>query len=308
MVELLDPGENTQHLLTGNAAIARGALEAGVSVVAAYPGAPSSEIAENLSSIADKRNIYVEWSANEKVSMEVAAAASFANLRALCPMKHNGMNVASDFLLHLDGSEIRGGLVLVSCDDPGGLYGRDRGESRHVARMAEIPCLEPADLQEAKDMTRWAFELSEDLGSVVFLRSVTGISHAGGNVTYGKLPDTRNRAHFDFDGYIHGRDEGMSTPELSSTRQVLAQEKIQRSIEVFEDSPFNSYTGPEKPEVLLIACGACHLYSKEAISVLGVQERVGLLKMGTIWPLPPKFLQRYLALADKVIIVEEAAP
>jgi indolepyruvate ferredoxin oxidoreductase alpha subunit len=127
-------------------------------------------------------------------------------------------------------------------------------------------------------------------------------------VTYGKLPDTRNGEHFDFDGYIHGQNEGISALELSSTRHLLIDEKIQRGIDIFEKSRFNSYSGPENPEVLLITCGACHLYSREAISVLEVQERVGLLKMGTTWPLPPKFLQRYLSLADKVIIIEEAAP
>ena len=113
--------EGTVSVLMGNEAIARGALEAGVKVVTGYPGTPSSEIVEVLSQVAAQRHLYVEWSTNEKVALEVAAAASFAGLRSLCAMKQNGVNVASDFLLHLAGSGTRGGMVLVACDDPGAL-------------------------------------------------------------------------------------------------------------------------------------------------------------------------------------------
>jgi indolepyruvate ferredoxin oxidoreductase alpha subunit len=136
----------------GNEAIARGALEAGVSVATGYPGTPSSEIIE------------MEWSVNEKVAMEVAAAASFSGLRSLCVMKQNGVNVGSDFLLHLALTGVRGGMVLVHCDDPGALSSANEGESRHFARMLELPLLEPGDFQEAKDMIKAAFELSEERG------------------------------------------------------------------------------------------------------------------------------------------------
>ncbi len=150
--------EGAEVLLMGNEAIARGALEAGVRVAAGYPGTPSSEIIETLSRFAEAGKLYVEWSTNEKVAMEVAAAASFAGLRSLCVMKQNGVNVASDFLLHLTGSGTRGGMLLVTCDDPGALSSVNEGESRHFARLMEIPLLEPADFQEAKEMTRWAFD------------------------------------------------------------------------------------------------------------------------------------------------------
>ena len=183
MSRIIENKEGFPAVLMGNEAIARGALEAGVNVAAGYPGTPSSEITENLARVAKERNLYVEWSTNEKVSLEVAAAASFAELRALCAMKQNGVNVASDFLLHLAVSGTRGGLVLVSCDDPGALSSGNEGESRHFARLVEIPLLEPGDFQEAKDLTQWAFELSERLKTVVMLRSVTRMSHASGNVT-----------------------------------------------------------------------------------------------------------------------------
>ncbi len=162
MSKLTDQQEGQKVLFMGNEAIARGALEAGISVASGYPGTPSSEIIENLAKAAKERNLYVEWSTNEKVALEVAAAASFAQLRSLCVMKQNGVNVASDFLLHLAGSGTRGGMVLVTCDDPGALSSVNEGESRHFSRMVEIPLLEPGDFQEAKDMTKWAFELSED--------------------------------------------------------------------------------------------------------------------------------------------------
>jgi indolepyruvate ferredoxin oxidoreductase alpha subunit len=187
MSKLIENKEGMRVLLMGNEAIVRGALEAGVNVAAGYPGTPSSEIIENLSKVAKERSLYVEWSTNEKISLEVAAAASFAGLRAICPMKQNGVNVASDFLLHLAGSGTRGGLVLVSCDDPGALSSANEGESRHFARMIEIPLLEPGDFQEAKDMTKWAFELSEEIKNVVMVRSVTRMSHASGIVRLGTL-------------------------------------------------------------------------------------------------------------------------
>src|SRR5512143_1725917 len=157
MSRLIENKEGFPAVLMGNEAIVRGALEAGVDVAAGYPGTPSSEIVENLSKVARERNMYVEWSTNEKISLEVASAASYANLRAICPMKQNGVNVASDTLLHLAGTGARGGFVLVSCDDPGALSSINEGESRHFARMVEIPLLEPGDFQEAKDMTKWAF-------------------------------------------------------------------------------------------------------------------------------------------------------
>ena len=308
MSKLLGEHGDTPYLLMGNEAIARGALEAGISVVAAYPGTPSSEIVEVLSKVAGERHLYAEWSTNEKVSLEVAAAASFANLRALCAMKQNGVNVASDFLLHLAGSGTRGGLVLVSCDDPGALSSVNEGESRHFARFIEIPLLEPGDFQEAKDMTRWAFDLSEQIKSVVMLRSVTRMSHASGNVVYGPLPERTVTAFFKSDGSILDPETGPVICSPVSLRHALQQEKIKKAREIFEESPFNTYTGPDKPELLVITSSACTLYSREAIHLMGVADRVGLLKLGTTWPLPRRLLKKHLSAAEKILIVEEVLP
>ena len=292
----------------GNEAIARGALEAGVSVAAGYPGTPSSEIIESLAKVSEQSKLYVEWSINEKVAMEVTAAASFAGLRSLCVMKQNGVNVASDFLLHLAGSGTRAGMVIVPCDDPGALSSANEGESRHFARLVEIPLLEPGDFQEAKDMVKWAFELSEEIRNPVMLRSVTRLSHASGPVTLGQLPVADTRAHFKHDGPPLDPMEGVMLSYPVAMKHTLQQEKLRQALQWFERSPFNTYSGPQDPELLVITSSACFLYSKEAISLMGVQDRVGLLKLGTTWPLPVGLLEKHLEFSDKILVVEEVIP
>jgi indolepyruvate ferredoxin oxidoreductase alpha subunit len=308
MSYLTDNQEGAKQLLMGNEAIARGALEAGVHVASGYPGTPSSEIIESLAHAAKERNLYVEWSTNEKVALEVAAAASFSQLRSLCAMKQVGVNVASDFLLHLGLCGTRGGMVLVSCDDPGALSSSNEGPSRHYAQMFEIPLLEPGDFQEAKDMTKWAFELSEKIKGVVMVRSVTRISHASGNVTFGALPEKEAHAQFRYERSALNPDEGPAESMPVNERHRLQQEKLKTATQLFEQSPFNTYRGPEKPELLIITSSAGNLYAREAIRLVGAEDRVGLLKLGTTWPLPPLLLTKFLAQADKIMIVEEVLP
>lgn len=310
MSYLADNNEGVKYLLLGNEAIARGALEAGVKVACGYPGTPSSEIMESLSRVAHERSIYVEWSTNEKLAMEVAAAGSFAKLRSMCVMKQNGVNVGSDFLLHLALSGTRGGMVLIPCEDPGAISSINEGEARMFARMLEIPLLEPGDFQELKDMVKWAFDLSEEIGNLVMVRSVTRLSHGSGNVKFGKLPeiDTDVHAEFTCDGFMLDPDKGaMITMPVDYFHDQL-QEKVKKARDIFEDCPFNTYHGPEKPELLIITSSACNLYSKEAIALLDVEDRVGLLKLGTTWPLPPKLIKKYLSKTDKILTVEEVLP
>ncbi|MCP4754523.1 MAG: indolepyruvate ferredoxin oxidoreductase subunit alpha, partial [Proteobacteria bacterium] len=249
-----------------------------------------------------------EWSTNEKVAMEVAAAASLSELRSICVLKQNGVNVASDFFLHLAGSGTRSGMLIVPCEDPGALSSINEGDSRHFSRMLEVPLLEPGDFQEAKDMTKWGFELSEELKCPVMLRSVTRLSHASGNVVFGELPDTDHHAQFKHDGFILDPDTGIVASAPVPYRHGQQQEKLKRAIEMFETSPFNVYTGPDKPELLVITSSACNLYTREAIKILDVEDRVGLLKLGTTWPLPPQLLEKQMALTDKILIVEEVIP
>ncbi len=308
MSGLISGKKGSRRLLMGNEAIARGALEAGVKVAAGYPGTPSSEIVENLAKVAEAGNLYVEWSTNEKIAMEVAAAASFARLRSICVVKQNGINVASDFLLHLAGSGTRGGMLVIPCDDPGALSSINEGDTRHFARLLEIPLVEPGDFQEAKDMTKWALELSEELQCVIMMRSVTRLSHASGNVTLGDLPVTDVKAEFRHEGFPLDPNEGIITSAPVAFRHSQQQEKLKKATAAFESSPFNTYTGPEKPEVLIVTSSACNLYSREAINILKAEERVGILKLGTTWPLPEKLIENRLQKCDSILVVEEVIP
>ena len=292
------PGKTV--LLMGNEAIARGALEAGVKVCAAYPGNPSSEIIGTLAKVAGEMGLHVEWSVNEKVALEVAAAASFAGLRGLCAMKQNGLNVASDFLLNLNLTGTGGGLVLVVADDPSGVSSSNEEDSRIYAKLGDLPLLEPATFQEAKEMTKTAFEISEQLGLPVLIRSVTRVSHARGNVSLDEIPKSSPRPRFE-----------NSRPRLAfppvPNHKVL-HEKLNKARQMFETSPFNLYRGPEKPELLVVTSGSGYMYSLEAVVNLGVQDNVGILKMGTTWPLPEKFLLKNLKKTDRILFIEEVDP
>lgn len=293
------PGSS--ELLMGNEAIARGALEAGVQFAAAYPGNPSSEIIGSLAQVAEELGIYVEWSVNEKVALEAAAAASFAGLRALSAMKQNGVNVASDFILNLNLSGVgSGGLVLVSADDPAAHSSTNEEDSRFIAKLGDLPLLEPANFQEAKDMTKWAFELSEAINSLVVIRSVSRISHARGNVILGELPPERKKAKYD--------TSKIFIPVAAPLRHLSLHLKLAKVLEMYENSPFNWFVGPEKPELLLIASGSGWFYAQEAVKVLGLPDRVGILKIGTTWPLPAKLLAKHMANSKRILFVEEVDP
>ena len=297
-------------LMMGNEAIARGALEAGVKVVAAYPGTPSSEIPKVLGDVAKEHDLYVEWSANEKVSLEVAAAGSYSGLRSMCTMKQVGVNVASDFLLHLVQYGTRAGMVLVTCEDPGALSSTNEGDSRPYSKMMEFPLIEPGDIQEAKDMTRWAFELSEQIHNMVMLRSVTRMSHASGNVIAGELPDREVRAEFRCFGEFTDQMAGpvVTLPPMVTSQRGRQHESLAKTLEIFEDCPFNTYEGPDGPELLIITSSAATAYCREALELMGVKNRVGILKLGTTWPLPARLLERHLGLVDQVFVVEEGTP
>ena len=310
MTHLGSYNKGSRHLLMGNQAIVRGALEAGVRVAAGYPGTPASEIIENLAEISKdpSSDLYVEWSVNEKVALEVASSASFAGLRSMAVMKQPGLNVAADYLLHLSGSGVRGPMVLVSADDPGALSSVNEGETRHYAKLMEIPLLEPGDFQEAKDMTRWAFELSDAIRNVVLLRTVTRLSHASGTVTMGDMAPSPAKAFFKHDGFIIDPNEGVVMSPPVEYKHSEQQKKLKQAAGLFETSPFNTYTGPEKPDLLIITSSICSLYSKEAVNLLNLDDKVGILKIGTTYPLPPELVKKHLASCHRILFVEEVLP
>jgi indolepyruvate ferredoxin oxidoreductase alpha subunit len=195
---------------------------------------------------------------------------------------------------------IKTGFVLVVCDDPSGISSTNEQDSRYVAKALNLPLLEPATSQEAKEMAKWAFELSEEIANVCILRSVTRISHARGKVVLGELPNVERHVHFDLSGKPYASIGGRA-PEL---HQTLYQ-NLARIIEIFDSSPFNWYAGPENPELLIITCGSGWLYSLEAVKILSAENSVGILKLGTTWPLPRKRIEKYMSQAGKILVVEE---
>jgi len=286
-------------LLMGNEAIARGALEAGIGFAASYPGTPSSEILPTIAEVAKRRGIYAEWSVNEMVAMEAATGASLAGIRAMASMKQNGVQVITDFLGNLVMSGTVAGLVLVSCDDPGSRNSSNEQDTRFAAKWLGLPLLEPGNFQEAKDMTRWLFDLSEELKSVCMLRCVSKISHTRGSVRLGELPRKEYQASYDL----------TRIPRLvNPVGHAALLKKLEQAREIFETSPFNWYVGPDSPGLLIITGGACWLYSREAVKVLKLEDRVGILKLGTLWPLPEKLVARYLEKAPQVLFFEEIDP
>ncbi len=287
-------------LLQGNQAIARGALEGGAIFCAGYPGNPSSEIIENLSDAAKDLPIYVEWSVNEKVALECATAASFAGCRAIVAMKQNGVNVVSDFLTNLSLSGTKGGLALITCDDPSGISSTNEEDARHFSKLAEIPLLEPATPQEALEMTRWVFTLSEDIKNICMIRSVSRLSHTRSNVMLGDLPSFKSDAYFDLTKPFH------TFPVVAKHKERY--KKLKKTKEIFEKSPFNKYHGPTKPELIIIVSGCALIYVEEAVSILGLNEKVGILKFGTTWPLPTNMLKKYLLLCNRFLFVEDIDP
>lgn len=225
-------------LLMGNEAIARGAIEAGIDVMAAYPGTPSSEIAEALADVAEELGFYVEWSTNEKVAFEVAAGASLVGARSMVAMKNAGLNVAMDTFMTLPYTGVKGPMVVVVADDPNAHYSSTEQDTRVAAKYAEIPCFEPMDQQEAKDMTKEAFLLSERLSLPVFLRSVTRISHASGDVTFGDITKEKSKLGFNKHWKLPYRWAVYGPPSVAQ-RHVWLHEQLPLVKAEVEKSRFN---------------------------------------------------------------------
>jgi indolepyruvate ferredoxin oxidoreductase alpha subunit len=284
--------------MMGNEAIARGAIEAGVDYTSSYPGSPSSEIQETLARAATIFGHHAEWSVNEKVALEACVGVSFAGLRSFTAMKQNGLNVASDVINTVNLSGTKGGIVLVVADDPSAHSSSNEMDSRAYARIADLPLLEPGNIQEAKDMTRYAFELSERHGLITIVRSVTRISHARGNVVLGDLPErSRKPSMGQFDRFIA---HAIMHPRLHQKNEAIRQE--------FEVSEFNRYDGPEDAELVVITSGTGYLYAWEAIRALGLEDEVGVLKLGTTWPMPRELILKHLWHAKEVLVIEEVDP
>ena len=307
-ISMNKPG--TAVLLLGNEAVARGAIEAGIGIAAAYPGSPSSEVLPSIAEVAKEMNIHTEWSVNEKVATEVAAGASFAGIRAFSVMKQNGANVASDFIINLNMSGIgEAGVVIYIADDPGGMTSSNEEDSRTITKWFDNPLLEPSSAQEAKDMIKWAFEVSEAINLLTFVRGVKRLSYTRSNVVLGEINENKGKkAYFPEVWDLHNPKKSQFTTGPTPTYHKPLHEKIEKARELFETSSFNRYMGPENPELLVITCGVCTSYCTEAVEVLKAGERVGILKLGTTWPLPEKLVAKHLGMTKQVLFVEELDP
>lgn len=284
-------------LLMGNEAIARGAVEAGVQVAAAYPGTPSSEVFSTLARFAEEYDYYAEWSVNEKVALEVAAGAAYAGARAIVSMKQVGLNVAADPLMTLAYIGVKGGLVLVVADDPGPHSSQNEQDTRVFAGFAKLPVFDPASPQEAKDMTIAAFELSERLNLPVFIRPTTRTCHVCQDVVINET-GLRNSIGFKKD------PSWVIFPSLAYKKHKWLNEQQEAAREIFNESPFNKLE--LKTRAGIIASGVAYNYVKEALDMLDME--VSILKIGTPYPLPDKQVLQLLKNTDRVLVIEELEP
>jgi indolepyruvate ferredoxin oxidoreductase, alpha subunit len=241
-------------IMTGNEAIALGAYEGGVTVGAAYPGTPSTEILENLSRYP---GIDCNWSANEKTALEEAIGASIEGARVLAAMKHVGVNVAADPLMTLSYTGVGGGLVLVSADDPGMHSSQNEQDNRHYARFAKIPLLEPSDSEEARDYVLAALEISERFDTPVMLRTTTRISHSRGTLVPGK------RQEHKVTGFMKNPAKFVMLPGFARLRHPIVEKRLISLREEAEISPLNRIE-PGSPDLGVLCSGVVYQYAKEA--------------------------------------------
>ncbi len=299
------PGEKV--LLLGNQAIARGALEANIAVYAAYPGTPSSELTDTMAIVAKKAGVYMEYSTNEKVAFETALAAAWSGLRAMTAMKHVGLNVAADTFMSAVGMGVEGGFVIMVADDPSMWSSQNEQDTRVYGKFANVPVLEPSSPQEAKEMAKYAFDLSEKFKHFVILRTTTRSSHARGEVVLGELPEEIKSGKRKFGKFEKDTERFVDIPAHSRKFHPRILEKIEKIREEFNDMPFNWIEGDENAKVGIIAPGLAYAYVKEALHWLGI-ENVKVLKLGTPFPVPYGLLEKFLDGLEKVLIVEELEP
>lgn len=286
-------------LMQGNEAVVRGAVEAGLNFAASYPGSPSSQVLGLLGKIAKERNFYAEWSTNEVCAFEACLGASLANGRALCAIKQNGLLCVAD-ALHCGAQHgVKGGFVIITSDDPSAHSSTNEFDSRYQAMSADVPMLEPNTMQEAKDMIPYAFELSEKTQQMVIVRLTTRVCHGRGNVVLGELPE-----------HPHPMTQVGEWDRMTCVNYLHKPmlDKLDHIQEIFETCPYNHYQGPENAEKLIVAGGTGHLYCKEVLKRLGEEDSVGLLSLATIWPLPEKYILKYLSCAKEVLVLEEVDP
>lgn len=281
-----------KKILLGNEAIARGAYEAGVKVSSAYPGTPSTEMSESL---VQYDEIYAEWAPNEKVATEVAIGASIAGVRSMCCMKHVGVNVAADPLYTAAYAGVRGGMVVIAADDPGMYSSQNEQDTRMVARAAMLPVLEPSDSAEAKEFTKYAFDLSEKYDTPVIVRSTTRLSHSQGLVELEERTEP-----FDIP-YERDMAKYVMMPGNAIKRHVVVEARLKQMAEDACGFPVNKVEYNDC-SVGFITSGIAYQYVKEAM------PEASVLKLGIVNPLPRRLIEEFAAKVEKLYIFEELEP
>ncbi|MDR5695137.1 MAG: indolepyruvate ferredoxin oxidoreductase subunit alpha [Armatimonadota bacterium] len=306
---------STRKLFLGNEAIVRGALEAGLDFAAAYPGTPSSEIADLLAELSAAGGPRFVWAVNEKVALEMAAAAAASGLRALTAMKHVGLNVAADALMSVAYTGTRGGFVIVTADDPSCHSSQNEQDNRYYARLAGIPMLEPSSPQEALEMTRAAFLLSEELLLPVLLRITTRVAHTRSPVTTGPLH--RPRGEFRRGRFLKDPGQWVVVPDVARQAHRALLAKLERAEEFAVNSAFNTMhwlegKGSSASDAILgiLSSGVARAYVREALEEILLQRplRVLFLEVGFSYPTPRALLREFLERVERVLVVEELEP
>ena len=284
-----------KRLLSGNAAIARGAWEFGVQVAAAYPGTPSTEILEELARYPD---VYSEWCPNEKVALDVAIGAAYAGSRAMAVMKHVGLNVAADAFFYASMTGLEAGLVIVSADDPSMHSSQNEQDNRRYAKFARVPCLEPTDSQEAKDLVGVALEVSERFDTPVMLRITTRIAHS---YTVVELGPGRTEAREGPTEYRVDATKYVMVPANARKRHPVIEERIEKLAQFAETFPYNRVEMGDR-SLGIVTCGVAYQYAKE------VFPQASILKLGMTYPLPQGMIADFASQVDRLIVVEELDP
>ena len=281
-----------KELMTGNEAIAQGAWEAGVNVVAAYPGTPSTEITENA---AKYQEIYAEWAPNEKVAMEVGIGAAIGGGRALVAMKHVGLNVAMDPLMTVAFSGINGGLVFVSADDPGMHSSQNEQDNRNLGIFAKIPVVEPSDSSECLEFVKMAYELSEEYDTPVMLRLTTRVAHSQSLVEKGSRQNVQAKP------FEKNPQKYVMIPANARPRHHIAEERLIKLKDYAETTTLNKEEINDT-SIGVITMGIGYQYVKEAL------PEASVLKLGLTNPLPQEKIKNFAAKVDKLYVVEELDP
>lgn len=287
-----------KEYVMGNGAIAYGALKAGVNLVSGYPGTPSSEIVETVAK-AKPEGVHVEWSVNEKAAMEVAAAASYSGARTLVTMKQVGLNVASDPLMSLAYVGVKGGMVVVSADDPGPISSQTEQDTRRFAEFARIPVFDPSSPEEAYEMIQDAYECSEKYATPVLFRPTTRVDHA-----YAAIDRPEKFSPQRVSGFIKNSKKWVIFPRLSFANHAMIEKRNVEIGEEFSSYRYNTVEGGNS-EKAVVASGISYAYAKE---FLKDYPEVKLIRIGTPYPFPESFVKKALEGVKEVLSLEELSP